>query len=44
VSTKRVQDAETTIMQAQKDMSTAENVGVTTRKPEKTSEGMLSAT
>jgi hypothetical protein len=33
VATQRVQDAETAIMQQLKDITTAENVGTTTRKP-----------
>jgi hypothetical protein len=38
---KRVQDAETAIMQEQKDMTTAESTGGTTRKPETMFEEML---
>jgi len=34
VATKWVQDAETAMMQEVKDMTTAENAGLTTRKPE----------
>jgi len=40
---KRVQDAETAIMQELNDMTTAENVGATTGKPETTFEEMLNA-
>jgi len=43
VARKRVQDAETAIMQKQEDMSTAENAGVTPRKPKKMFEEMLNA-
>jgi len=43
VARKRVQDAETAIMQEQEAMSTAENVGVTTRMPDQTFEDMLNA-
>jgi len=38
-----VQDVETAIMQQQEDMSTAENAGATTRKPENTFKEMLNA-
>jgi len=41
VARKRVQDAETTIIQELNDMTTAENVGTTTGKPETTFEDML---
>jgi hypothetical protein len=40
---KRDQDAETSIMQELKDMTTAETAGGTTRKPETTFEQMLNA-
>jgi len=40
---KRVQDAETAIMQELKDMTTAESAGATNRKPETTFEEMLNA-
>jgi len=43
VASTRVQDIETMIMQAQKDMSTDENAGGTTQKPEKTFHEMLDA-
>jgi len=43
VARKRVQDAETVIMQELNDVTTAENAGVTTRKPETTFEDMLNA-
>jgi len=38
VARKRIQDAETEIMQELKDMTTAESLGATTRKPETTLE------
>jgi len=44
VARKRVQDAETAILQELKDMTTAESVGGTTRKPEIMFELMLNAT
>jgi len=43
VARKRVQDAETTIMQELKDMTTAESAGGTTRMPETTFEEMMNA-
>ena len=43
VPSKRVQDAETAIMQELKDMTTAESVGATTRNAETTFEEMLNA-
>jgi len=43
VARKRVQDAETAIIQQLKDMTTAECVGATTRMPEATFEKMLNA-
>jgi len=43
VARKRVQDAETVIMQELKDMTTAGNVGATTRKPKTTFEEMLNS-
>ena len=43
VARKRVQDAETAVMQELKDMTTAESAGGTTRKPETTFEEMLNA-
>ena len=43
VARKRVQDAETAIMQELNDMTTAESAGGTTRKPEITFEAMLNA-
>jgi len=43
VARKRVHDAETAIMQELKDMTTAESVGVTTRKPETIFEEMFNA-
>jgi hypothetical protein len=44
VARKRVQDAETAILQELKDMTTAESAGGTTRKPETKFEEMLNAT
>jgi len=43
VATQRVQDGEAAIMQELKDMTTAETVGATTRKPETTFEQMMNA-
>jgi len=43
VARKRVQDAETVIMQEQEDMNTAENTGVTTIMQEKKFEEMLNS-
>ena len=43
VARKRVEDAETAIKQAQEEMRNAENVGLTTTKPETTFDGMLNA-
>jgi len=43
VARKRVQDAETAIMQELKDMTTAESAGATTTKPETMFEVMLNA-
>jgi len=43
VARKRVQDAETGIIQKQEDRRNAEKAGSTTRKPEKTFEEMLTA-
>ena len=43
VARQRVQDAETAIIEELKDMTTAENVGATTRKPETMFEEMLNA-
>jgi len=43
VARMRVQDAETTMMQEQKDMTTAESAEGTTRKPKITYEEMLNA-
>jgi len=43
VARKRVQEAETAIMQELNDMTTAENVGATTEKPETTFEEVLNA-
>ena len=43
VARKRVQDAETAIMQQLNDMTTVEKVGTTTEKPEKTVDEMLNA-
>ena len=40
---KRVDDAETATRQEQEDRGTAENVGLTTREPEKTFEEMMVA-
>jgi len=40
---KRVDDAETAIKQEQEDMTNAENVGLTSRKPEKTFDEILPA-
>jgi len=43
VGTKRVQDAETAIMQELNNMTTAENMGATTGKPKTKFEEMLNA-
>jgi len=43
VARKRVQDAETAIMQELKDMTSAESMGATTRKPETTFEEIMNA-
>ena len=43
VAIKRVQDAETAIMQELHDMTTADNAGVTTRKTDTTFEEMFNA-
>jgi hypothetical protein len=39
----RVQDAETTMMQELKNMTTPQNVGATTRQPETSFEELLNA-
>jgi len=43
VARKRVQNAETAIMQEREDMCTAENAGATTREPEETFEELLNS-
>jgi len=43
VARKRVQDADTAIMQEQEDISTVQNAGATTRKPKKPVKQMLNA-